>query len=117
MADHIKSEKRYGKGWLNQWWQKVIQHLFYWHDRHELQRMDDRMLKDIGLSRADVKRMAGSRWQRTEPLTYEQYMKLDELQLMAFYKLRAEKHLHRTDAQPQRCACGRESSQTTEPGC
>ena len=35
--------------------------------RRQLQDMDERLLKDIGLSRADVERIAGQRWFWDDP--------------------------------------------------
>ena len=36
--------------------------------RRQLREMDDHLLKDIGLSRADVERIAGHRWFWDDPL-------------------------------------------------
>ncbi len=104
--------------WLKNIWQKLVYRWGNWHERRALLEMDDHLLKDIGLSRADVQRMAGGRWQRAEPLTPQQYMKLDELQLLAFYKIRNERTLGKIAAENCKARCGKgKISHTTEPGC
>jgi|GEM_PF-1059962 len=56
--------------------------------RRQLREMDDHMLKDIGLSRADVERIAGRRWFWDDPLATgeqldERYRRSDKIRLMA----------------------------------
>ena len=49
--------------------------------RRWLLQMDEKMLKDIGLSRADVYRMAGNRWFWQEPLNRSEGMDLQDRKL------------------------------------
>jgi len=46
---------------IHRWAQRAEQ-------RRQLREMDEHMLKDIGLSRADVQRIAGRRWFWEDPL-------------------------------------------------
>ena len=56
--------------------------------RRQLREMDEHMLKDIGLSSADVERIAGRRWFWDDPLATgeqldERYRTSERLRLMA----------------------------------
>jgi len=72
--------------------QNLGRHLARWDQLHEqrrqLREMDERMLKDIGLSSADVERIAGRRWFWDDPQATceqldERYRSSDKLRLMA----------------------------------
>lgn len=49
--------------------------------RRHLLEMDERMLKDIGLNRADVCRMVGQRWFWQEPLNRPEDLDLEDRKL------------------------------------
>lgn len=48
------------------YWRNLVAMFRRWYElaqqRRQLREMDDNLLKDIGLSRADVERIAGHRW-------------------------------------------------------
>jgi len=71
----------YGPGYRSdgKWWQKarglygrVIARLQRWNElgiqRRRLRELNDEQLKDIGLSKADVARIAGNRWFWDDPV-------------------------------------------------
>lgn len=71
----------YGLGYrsVRKWWQKsleqwdrMIVRLQRWNElskqRRQLRELSDEQLKDIGLSRADVVRIAGNRWFWDDPV-------------------------------------------------
>jgi len=60
-AQRLISFLRCSASWIQRWAQLAEQ-------RRQLREMDEHMLKDIGLSRADVQRIAGRRWFWEDPL-------------------------------------------------
>ena len=54
------------------YWRNLVAIFRRWNElaqqRRQLRDMDDHILKDIGLSRADVERIAGHRWFWEDPL-------------------------------------------------
>lgn len=57
---------------LKTYWNRLAATFQRWNElarqRRQLRDMDERMLKDIGLSRADVERIAGHRWFWEDPI-------------------------------------------------
>jgi uncharacterized protein YjiS (DUF1127 family) len=67
---------------------KLIRWVQLAEQRRQLREMDEHQLKDIGLSRADVERIAGRRWFWDDPVTTgervdDRYRRSDDLMLMA----------------------------------
>ncbi len=60
LCESVVGTGRWLKGQLKQWWEKLQLRREKARQLRQLLEMDDRMLKDIGLTSADVWRIAGN---------------------------------------------------------
>ncbi len=76
MARQAECSARQGRLQLLTYWRMLTAKLRRWNElaqqRRRLRELDDRMLKDIGISRADVERIAGRRWFWEDPLNRQE---------------------------------------------